>query len=103
MKFSLFKQTESRIGLDNTPRTEKSCGQKRDAQRTLADVLIHLYQYTEQSRPAQPATGATHFARDTVSCCPRRHWKWKSISVLSLEKSRDRTPKEFWKLTTYFF
>ena len=40
MKFSLFKQTGSRMRLVNTPTTEKGFDQKRDAQRPLADVLI---------------------------------------------------------------
>jgi len=63
MKLSLFNQTESRMRL-KPPRTEKRCGQKRDAQSPLVDVLIHLYQYTDHCWPDQPAVGAPPFGRD---------------------------------------
>jgi len=64
MKLSLFKQIESLMRPVNTLRTEKNFSEKHDAQRPLVDVLIHLYQYTDHSRPDQPAVGAPPFGRD---------------------------------------
>jgi hypothetical protein len=51
MKFSLSKQTESRMWLDNTQMAEKSCSQERDAQRPLADVFISKQTTADQAKP----------------------------------------------------
>jgi hypothetical protein len=97
----IFVPSRQEAALTGSPR----CSRASVTRFNFYDQLpnFHKIWYKCYTRPAQPVARGQHAARDTVLCRPRRHLKWAKVFLSFTWQSQNRTPKQFWKLTSCLF